>query len=350
MPTSWGVGSPARSAPRGRAEVLGRTDRALDPADLPARLAPSVEAGTFALHHSKARFEPSGVANLGRGHVLVVNDKADAARFTVWSDLGRAAHIGAPRPKLAFDLDLDFTKLEDVSASRRNPGWALAITSFEGHPDPSNDRLIQLFVDPASGSNFGRQVPLFDPKSVTRSLKGEAGSYAKVEACAFSPDERQLFVGLRSVGPNHEGQKFGVTLLAYDAKRTGAPPSVVADVDLRPVLGRAEGISALEYAPRLGAWLLTTSYEGDGDHRSDVGGHLWVVPGGLGMLARPEAWKQLPRFRLAHKPEGVTELDDGRVLIVFDDDDDRKDPKHPAKFDLARNEAAFAVLDLQGRR
>lgn len=301
-------------------------------------------SGVFGLvDRPEARFEPSGVAHLGKGRVLVVNDKPDAPRLTVWGELD-----GRPARPFELDLDLDYRKLEDVTASRKHPGWALAVTSFETHPDERNDRLLQVFVNPDRGSSFGRQVPLYDPKAFLREQFGAARGYAKVEALALSPDERTLVVGLRSTGPDHAGAKRGVTLLAYDAARTDAAPQLIADVDLEPMLGRAEGISALEYAPRLGAWLLTTSYEGPGDRAEDVGGHLWAVPGGLGMLTRPERWAGLERHRFGHKPEGVTELDDGRVLVVFDDDDDRKDPSDPHKLPLRRNQAWFELLGPSG--
>jgi hypothetical protein len=266
---------------------------------------------------------------------LVANDKHDAPVFSVFD-------VGAARPRATFDVGVPLRKVEDLTASRRHPGRIYAIGSFEGRR-PADERLVRLSVHPTGALAFALPVEVHDPKAFLAARDGRA--YAKVEALALSPDEKALVMGVRAAGPDAATARKGVTLLAYDAKRPEDAPRLLADVDLAPLLGRPEGISALEWAPRLGAWLLTTSFEGQGEGREDVGGHLWVVRGPLERLGQPGAWAELPRVPFAHKPEGVTELSDGRVLVAFDDDDERKDPNDPSKLPLERPEAAYAIVD-----
>ncbi|MEZ4272427.1 MAG: hypothetical protein R3C68_13670 [Myxococcota bacterium] len=293
------------------------------------------------------RFEPSGVAALRTSNrFLVVNDKSDAAQFSIY-ELGAD---GMLREQRSFDVTQNGTsvveKLEDCTASHKEPGTYWAITSFTGDRASPKRKLVRLQINADTTLGQWQDMPIADPRDIVRELVGE--TYAKVEGLALTPSEERLLVGVRAFGPSQTSRRYGVLLLAYSTRDLTQRPQVIAHLDLKPLLGRSEGISGIEYSAKLGGYLILTSYEDDdqpGLQSHGVGGHLWFVRD-LARLDHIDEWRKLPRIRLEHKPEGVTLAPDGRIVVVYDDDHRKSTDGRPGTFKLLPHEAAYSLISV----
>ena len=85
---------------------------------------------------------------------------------------------------------------------------------------------------------------------------------------------------------------------------------------------------------------MTWSYEGPGSTRADVAGLLARAP--IDAEGRPG--KPVLCRTLVGKPEGVVEWGE-RLLVIFDVDQDRKDPADPTRFALTADEDRVEVYD-----
>lgn len=182
-------------------------------------------------------------------------------------------------------------------------------------------------------------VDIYAPDKFVREKLGFA--WAKTEALALSPDHSKLFIGVRAVSHDHTNPTFRVIILSYQIAQLAAKPKLIVNVNLTTLLGKPEGISALEYAPELDRFIALTSYENDDltDIKAQIGGHLWVLPKDLTRAKNVTTWQSYKRKSFSHKPEGVDMLGNDRIITVFDDDIDRKH-----FFELLPNEAFFRII------
>jgi hypothetical protein len=174
--------------------------------------------------------------------------------------------------------------------------------------------------------------------------------YFKIEGLAGLPDGRVLF-GVREVGRTFEDVEYTVTVLAARDLES------IGEVDLErvwsfdpkddPRVERPLGLSGMTWDPqRRGLWL-TTSWE-TGETAEDIGGHLWwLTANALDTNGEPDlvADSSGAPVVFVHKPEAVTVLADGRLLVVHDDDRVvAGDAAGAARFRRALHESAFEVL------
>lgn len=101
--------------------------------------------------------------------------------------------------------------------------------------------------------------------------------------------------------------------------------------------GRAYGLSDMAAD---GRWLwMTWSHESPGSTAADVAGLVARAPiGDDGALGRPVLCHRVPG-----KPEGIVPHGDG-LIVIFDQDGDRKDPADPARYPLAPTEDIVKIL------
>lgn len=283
---------------------------------------------------SEGRFEASGLARIGGTELLlVVNDKGkrdpadrlallgeEAGALTVKGRLAPPAGQGGVPPR----------GYEDAAASLAEPGVVYAVTSFGASDKPEKRNLQRLVFGPRGQLVASADVPIADPEAAPVGYP-----YLNVEALALSPEEETLYLGARCWGPRKSERVFGVLILGYERARPERQPTRLAQVDLAPLLGRPEGLAGMEYAPALDGYLVITSFESE----TQLGGHLWLAPEDVESLADPRIWSTLPRIALPNKPEGVALDPEGRILVVFDPDKERKKASG-----LAPNQALYARI------
>ena len=155
--------------------------------------------GRYIVFERRPRFEPSAVTRIGAtDRFLVASDKSDMPAVTVFTlDL---APERPPRLLEGKSFSLDAMKLEAVAPSRRNPGVFYAVTSFD-RPGAATNRLIRFALDEKGRLVSQEALDIFHPAQAAKRLLGQP--WAKVEGLGLSPDENQLLVGVRAVGPDH---------------------------------------------------------------------------------------------------------------------------------------------------
>jgi hypothetical protein len=174
--------------------------------------------------------------------------------------------------------------------------------------------------------------------------------YFKIEGLAGLPDGRVLF-GVREIGRTY--QDFDHTMIILAARDlesiADSPLERVWTFDPRedPRIEKPLGLSGMTWdRQRRGLWL-TTSWE-TGTTAEDLGGHLWwLTAGALDSGGDPHLVTDGDGTPVVfvHKPEAVTVLDDGRLLVVHDDDRVvAGDAAGSARFRRALHQSAFEVL------
>jgi hypothetical protein len=290
-----------------------------------------------------ARFEPSGLARQGE-NLFVFNDKNDEPPVYLYQ-LKDSLFLIENIPLLTADgLTIEARKFEDASASRRGSQAIYAVTSYD-RPDPAYNRLIKISPRPGGGWS-SEDLPELGAKLA--GLRERLNTpYMKIEAFALSRDDRVAYVGVREIGPSYKEPSYVVMIWRLPIAVGGDPLEKVLEVDTVKRFGRAEGISALEYDGFRKRYLMLTSYEGEGIDA--LGGHLWTIPEELLEGKKDVGDIEVIRSFL-HKPEGVAVTEDGRILVVFDDDSSRKegDPERAdreGKFNVYQNEAFYSVFE-----
>jgi hypothetical protein len=306
------------------------------------------------------RFEPSAVALWpGTSYVVVLNDRSKWTSPISVFKMGKKGGLKEiARPIVMIKgKALDISKFEGITASQKKPGVFYATTAFD-RPVPSFRIVVRFELQAKSKGKKGKKVSIKMKSAKVMKFRDPSGvikakykmPWYKIEALALTPEEDALIVGVRTYGKSYKKPQFRVLLLRYDLKRVNKDPSVLAHFDLKGLLGREEGISALEYLPERKQYLLVTSYENDdaSPPTAQVGGHLWLVSTDLTTLNQEETWKKAWRQKVTHKPEGVTPLGGGKILVVYDDDNDRKSKgkDKPGTFPMQANEAAYSIITL----
>ncbi|PLX98205.1 MAG: hypothetical protein C0623_12840 [Desulfuromonas sp.] len=294
-------------------------------------------------HARAARFEPSGLAHQGE-NLFVFNDKNDEPPVYLYHLQEGLFLIENIPLRTADGRIIEARKFEDASASNRGSREIYAVTSYD-RPDPAYNRLIK--ISPRSGGGWSsEELPELGAKLAE--LRERLNTpYMKIEAFALSRDDRAAYVGVREIGPSYKEPSYVVMIWKLPIVDGGDPLEKVLEVDTVKRFGRAEGISALEYDGLRKRYLMLTSYEGESIDA--LGGHLWAIPEDLLEKGTGDCDIEVLRSFL-HKPEGVAVTEDGRIVVVFDDDSSRKegDPERAdreGKFNVYQNEAFYSVFE-----
>jgi hypothetical protein len=298
-----------------------------------------------------ARFEPSGAVwdRLGNRYIIF-NDKDDEPPVYIYKYNEVPGELELVDTLIIQNEDgapIKVKKFEDASASLAKDGVIYAITACD-REDSAYNVLLRVTLSQVGKPVF-EEVPGF--KEALTKLRELLGvPYMKIEAMALSPGDKYLYLGIREVGAEYKHPQRVVMIWRIGLEGGSTRPEKVFEMETRWILGRVEGISALEYDPIKGRYLMLTSFEGEGNSKEDVGGHLWALDreslehrdGGIFGKAALLA-------SFSHKAEGVSIDGHGRLLIVFDDDASRKEKnwkkaREQNQFNIMQNQAYYLFM------
>ncbi len=324
-------------------------------------------------------FEPSGVTRIGerRYAALLVNDKDQMQPFVLF-DLSKSDSLengrSLPLPSLAGEERTRYGKMESVQAVKRGGQTIVYASTTFGSMNPEARRII-TFALPESGTPVPKvpevaQLPLLgDPCAVLfeNAREPEGGCIIEGIAVPNPGEEKEILLGVRRKRDNGGAMRPAVAIVKLVKKDAGWSPEKVFELTLAMEdefpCAPFSGISDLDMTDK-GDLLILTSIElenkedqkclqtGKLEPIQEVQGALWKFSAAtnLGTLLATD-WPKHRVARFAHKPEGVTMLDDGAALVVFDDDGDRKSrAAAPGSFALDHEESVYAVVRGVARR
>ena len=252
-------------------------------------------------------YEPSGVAQLTDGRLLVVEDER-ARPFALLSpgDGELPFRVESARASsLADSLSLALDDLEAITAGP--DGFLVAITSHSrkdnGKLEHGRQRMVRFKVEGsrlsevAVATGLRKALPKAYPslRDAARERKVKRDVGLNIEGLAFDRKGRRLWIGLR--GPLLDGKALLVQLLnpkavfGRGADFRFARKLVELDLD-------GGGIRDLAYVPRLNGYLILSQREGGkGKHKKEKKFKLWLWSGDSSLPAR--------RVRIA----GVSDLE-----------------------------------------
>jgi hypothetical protein len=284
---------------------------------------------------SEVRFEPSAVVALpGECAVLVFSDESDeleAFRFPLGpAGLGPGELVSVPAAPGVLQLE--------AATWTGDSTGVLALTSgaYDGVPsvDQSReDRAVIIAQDEAGEWRVADDLTAQWRRFLDR-LRRRTHAWLRVEA-VHALGERYL-VGIRQFGLDSNRFDFGMWVVVWDPLEPSvttvlADPRSMTFEETGDMNGtglayvRTYGISSLECAPesapgRLSCYMLVAAEAGPGSHQ--VKSRLLRFE-----LAELTDVRTLPGRQVAcfwGKAEGLTLLEDGMALVVFDSDQSRK--------------------------
>ena len=290
-----------------------------------------------------ATCEPSAIA-LHHGRVVLGNDKPipGEKRSPVFS-LNLDHGLLSPQPDI-FHRETPFLKARKYEDFTTTPDgrWAFATTGFDRilEDDPKWDAFNTLLYWPVdrpsavsiahmstrNGEASSASLRAEMKRALANDAHPQGPAYWKVEALAAIPGNVLLF-GIREVGESYKVFEYSTRILALPYtigengfQATGPMEEVYSfKTDTVP---ESVAISGLDYAAETQMLWLLTSFE-SGDKATDIGGYLWSLPvTGLPLEGAPTLLKHNDGtpLKFNHKAEGVTPMDNHRLLIVHDDD------------------------------
>jgi hypothetical protein len=182
--------------------------------------------------------------------------------------------------------------------------------------------------------------------------------YFKVESLAAIPGNQLLF-GIRELGVRYDTFVYSFKIIAVSYQITEGDFSFTSDFEMvydfdtetSSQSRQTTALSSIEYDPFNDRLYMLTSFENE-ETDEGLGGYLWTLPltdlhsGSAPSLVMKASGEPL---LFAHKPEGVTVLDENSVLIVHDDDRvlGRENVENTeTQFSRAPNQAAYTLLSL----
>jgi hypothetical protein len=300
-----------------------------------------------------ASFEPSAVAatfnpKTKKEEFVVLNDFFDRTQYHFELDdkgkLKATEHV--PRGLMTLNGKPFNSKWEALS--QLPDGRFLATTPFN-RPEDANHKIV-TFARAEGRSTEAHEVK-FDRAAFEGFIKATTKQpWFQIEGLAVDGKGKNAFFGVRFTGESREGKKSPTVMLVrcpFDGTSLGKPESTLK-LSTFSALGRHEGLADLQRDPKDGSYLLLTSYEGpDVTDLKNNQGHLFRLPAELVEHATSGRPLQLPPpiASFEGKPEGVTAMKDGRLLVIFDDDREWKDNFKG----YARRDAMYAVLSSDGQ-
>jgi hypothetical protein len=326
--------SDAPSEPVGRIAQIGLID--------------CFEASTVDADGAPQSCEPSAV-EIVNGRALVISDKETADELPspfLWLPLEERW------PDVVASADIRHESTATLRGTRKIEGVAksaegdlvFATSDFDWPPDGNStepdlyNRLLYwplgrvdraAIANPTSNGDVVSSVSL-RPHFIDalKSDKYPSGPpYFKIEGLVALPN-RELWFGIREVGPDYEHPDYTVTILkaAYSMSDDGTvavrPPfEVVTRLDPSVGLPSADGLGLSSLARHDDTLLMLTSREapeGQVGHES----YIWVAPLGAtaGLDFRVVADAGGQPLKLPCKAEGVDFVSPTRLLVVCDED------------------------------
>lgn len=254
------------------------------------------------------RWEPSGGAIIG-DRLWVANDRGGwLAAYALPLEPGRNT------PVVAHAIAANEGRIKFEGLAPVGDGGLLLLETMK--------RSVWRCADPEAGCPDLQRLPMDAALDRLEAAVPKPVRYITYEAIAARGD--RIWVGSR--GYETLDERFHPWAIV-------AGPHDRTFYDGRPwrVGGRAYGLSDMADD---GDWMwMTWSHESPGSAAADVAGLIARAPiAADGTLGRPVLC-----YSVAGKPEGIVHHGD-TLLVIFDQDGDRKDPTDPTRFPLAQDE------------
>ncbi|HVY40666.1 MAG TPA: hypothetical protein VHM31_22160 [Polyangia bacterium] len=317
--------------------------------------------------------EPSAVRKVGNGSRVIVANDADKDRrqmFWLFDVVGNKL-VNPERICTRDDTDdtAAFTAVDSIEAMYVGEPDGEGNVEILGAPtfEVADKQNLVRFSIKATPTDAAEGTPRCWPLSKTATVeqvedpcavfRAEGAVGCRIEGMTSADIKSELLLGVHELlMPPQRGQTKAIvkpTVAIVSMHRQGTrwvqPQILFRTSDLDDGCRHQSGISDLSLRPNGLLYVLTSVDLHDTATCSDqeslplaevaqVRGALWRLD-----LTKPRELRLLYRF--AHKPTGITDIGDGSLLVVFDDDGQRKSPIWaPRTFALEQNEAVFSML------
>lgn len=271
-------------------------------------------------------YEPSGIAQMPDGRMIMVEDEKDAAiSLLVPTDGVRFAGEPLRLETLAGLLfgQSGIGALDDLEAiSVGKGGYVYAITSHSRTPAGNRfkrrEKLVRFRVDGNRAIEFDLLTSLRDQMADLHEGIAKAADirdandddHLSIEGMAYDGAEDRLLIGMR--GPVIDGKAVVLVIPHPESAFSGSRPAVLADEPIFLDLDRG-GIRAMAYDQKLGGFLIISRREKKGKRFK-----LWFWGGGKDQ--KPHRIRPGKKIDLS-KAEGVTPVrynGTDQIMLVFD--------------------------------
>lgn len=286
-------------------------------------------------HPAEGLFEPSGIAQLADGKMIVVEDESsNPIAIASMNDQG-ALKVKPPKREALLNSWQGLSslgKLDDLEGvAVDKQGYIYATTSYsrtekKGRTSPNREKLVRFRMDREQVTEAELVMGLKSRMMSTlpglaESAKKQAGGL-NIEGLALSRDQKQLWFGLRSPLINNQA----VILALHNHAEVFDEGEMEFTEHLLDLNGA--GIRSLAYFPRLNGYLIIARQE----DRKKRPFELWFWTGysqDVPVKVKVKGIKSLNRA------EGITPLEfDGQGIIMIVSDEGNKRKKRPAQYTL----------------
>lgn len=296
-----------------------------------------VPSKAFSLKTFSNVYEPSGIAQLSDGSILIVEDEEDGPLhlFAIVSEKSELALKAKPFE----NKRLKVADLEAVAKGKN--GDLFLITSHSVTKDGSRKKKREKLINTRV---VGQQISSFNTiDTLTQSIQNHLESTlslgekertrTNIEGMAFHPTNNELLIGLRS--PTHREQALILTLMnPYDLIERGKKPLFSEEIISLDLQGA--GIRALTHYDAKGLYLIAGETAGK---KGKLRSRMWIWNGKANH--QPVRLK-LPKSKGVKNIEGLTIVTlEGSAYILFVCDNGDKDTSQGANYGF------IALKDLQ---
>jgi hypothetical protein len=321
--------------------------------------------------------EPSAVRKMGDGsRVIVANDADKDGQQMFWLFDVEDDRLVNPEP-ICTDKNDDMTaafgslgSVESMYVGEPNGDGEVEVLAAPTFERTEQQSLVKFSIDSNRDADPDKNprcqkikhkavaIPVENPCAAL----GETGrASCRIEGMTSLDIKKELFFGVHDVRPTSKtgsnGQKMKPVVAIVRMEPTpdggwGHGQLFFKEDKLEDGCRHQSGISDLSMRPDGTLYVLTSVDLHDTGSCSDadvlplpevaqVRGALWRLE--VDAFAGERRLHLMYRF--AHKPAGITDIGDGSLLVVFDDDGQRKSPIWaPRTFALEQNEAVFSLL------
>jgi len=281
-------------------------------------------------------FEPSGVAPLRDGRVLVAEDESHHPFSLLTIHPLRRIESIALKPNEMFSKKgphQSFRILDDLEGlTTDDKGYIYSVTSHsltgKGHYKQNRNKLSRFQISgnkifaPVVVTDMGKKIS----QLFTQQALGVANNEINIEALALNSRQDELLVGFRApLDKNNRALIAAIDNLdqLFNKKFPIHFSSRLIRLDLN-----GDGIRGMTYDPHLQGYLIIS---GSSDKRSENRlNQLWFWNGMAGAPARPAKVQGLKGLKNA---EGITPIEvNGKSLILIVSDDGNKEENKPGSF------------------
>ena len=336
--------------------------------------------------------EPSAVRKMGDGlRVIVANDVDKDGQQMFWlfdvegtDKLVHPERICTSDDESTINAFHGVRNVEAMYASDPGPGGFVEVLVAPTFEKTDDRKLVRFCINPKRHSNWDDEhhcqridgpadtVPVEDPCAALANKNTPGEVSCRIEGMTSADIKRELLFGVHDAHVPSLTERGGtamkptVAIVRMVPSGNGWIRDRDWDKDEEKVFFREEnleddchsqsGISDLSARPNGLLYVLTSVDLGDtgtcSEHEkpplpevAQVRGALWR----LDLNHRDKKSRLRLLYRFAHKPAGITDVGDGSLLVVFDDDGQRKSPIWaPRTFALRQNEAVFTLLPAAG--